>query len=136
MTEVFVGRMAGPNLSAEHIGTLSHWVDGIPAMPAMPVVDKAAVDRGSGLFKSSGCAVCHVGALLTDNKTQDVGTGIPVQTPSLRGLAWRAPYLHTGCARTLGDRFTASCGGGDSHGAVSGLDSTQRADLIAYLDTL
>ena len=137
MTEVFVGRMSGPVLSAQHIGALSHWVDSIPELPALSVTDKDAVDRGGALFKSSGCAGCHVGTLLTDNKTQNVGTGMPVQTPSLRGVAWRAPYMHNGCAKTLDDRFTAtSCGGGDSHGAVSALNDSQRADLIKYLETL
>jgi CxxC motif-containing protein (DUF1111 family) len=55
--------------------------------------------------------------------------------PSLLGLAWRAPYLHQGCAATLADRF-GSCGGGEAHGHTAGLTAEQRADLVTYLDSL
>ena len=55
--------------------------------------------------------------------------------PSLIGLAWRAPYMHQGCAATLADRF-GTCGGGDAHGKTSQLSAEQRADLIAFLETL
>jgi mono/diheme cytochrome c family protein len=136
MTQVFVGRMAGPKLDQSYVTTLGHWLDGNPAMPAFPVADSAAVARGQALFTTTGCAVCHAGTILTDNRTQDVGTGLAVQTPSLRGVAWRAPYMHDGCAATLRDRFTAPCGGGDRHAVTSQLDDTQISDLVAYLQTL
>jgi hypothetical protein len=56
--------------------------------------------------------------------------------PSLRGVSWRAPYMHDGCAPTLRDRFTPSCGGGDRHAVTSVLGEGDITDLIAYLDTL
>ena len=65
-----------------------------------------------------------------------VGTGGPIKVPSLVGVGARAPYLHTGCAPTLRDRFTGSCDGGDSHGHTSQLSETELADLIAYLESL
>jgi hypothetical protein len=43
--------------------------------------------------------------------------------------------MHEGCAATLADRFGA-CGGGDAHGKTSHLTAEQRADLVAYLETL
>jgi cytochrome c peroxidase len=72
---------------------------------------------------------------LSNNATVTVGTGLSLQVPSLRGVAYRAPFLHNGCAPTLLDRFGA-CGGGDAHGKTSTLTSAQLADLVAYLDTL
>ena len=68
--------------------------------------------------------------------TVDVGTGGPFQVPSLRGVAWRAPFMHTGCAATLADRFAGACGGGDKHGVTSTLTASQIGDLTAYLETL
>jgi mono/diheme cytochrome c family protein len=135
MTEVFVARMSGPALGSAYTGTLGKWLDGNPAMPAMPVQDAASVQRGSALFARSGCAECHAGTLLTDNRTQDVGTGMKVQTPSLRGAAWRAPYMHDGCAQTLSQRFDPACGG-DKHGATSTFSQADVADLSAYIETL
>jgi hypothetical protein len=73
--------------------------------------------------------------VLTNNDTVDVGTGGPFQVPSLVGIAHRAPFVHTGCASTLRERFDPSCGGTD-HGKVDDLTETQIDDLIAYLETL
>ena len=88
------------------------------------------------LFRSSGCCVsCHNGQQLTNNQTDFVGTGGSFQVPRLVGLAFRAPYLHDGCAKTLADRFGA-CGGGDSHGHTSQLSPQQIGDLVAFLQTL
>jgi hypothetical protein len=68
--------------------------------------------------------------------TTDVGTGGLFQVPSLRGVGARAPFMHTGCAKTLADRFNPACGGGDKHGVTSGLTTSQIADLVAYMETL
>jgi mono/diheme cytochrome c family protein len=139
MKQVFVDRMSGPDLDKAYIDALGVWLDTIPAMPAMPAQDPAAVDRGRALFADPavGCATCHAGTLLTNNATVDVGTGRALQVPSLRGLAWRAPYMHDGCAATLLDRFSAPCGGsGDKHGVTSRLNDAQRADLVAFLRSL
>lgn len=56
--------------------------------------------------------------------------------PSLAGLAYRAPYLHDGRARTLAERFALSGGGLDRHGHTTQLDTAQIDDLIAYLQSL
>ncbi|MDX2022476.1 MAG: cytochrome-c peroxidase [Deltaproteobacteria bacterium] len=138
MTEVFGGRMQGPRVDGPHLKALAHFMDNIKELPAQTVADKAAVDRGRLLFNDSkvGCATCHTGPMFTNNATVDVGTGKAFQVPTLKGLAGRAPYMHTGCAKTLGDRFTASCGGGDKHGVTSHLSTAQLADLTAFLETL
>jgi hypothetical protein len=134
---VFVGRMSGPQPRADQTAALLHWLDGITELPNPPPAAPAAVERGRALFASAavGCSACHAGAHLTNNATVDVGTGMKLQVPSLRGVGWRAPFLHTGCAPTLADRFGA-CGGGDQHGHTSQLQAGDVADLTAYLETL
>jgi cytochrome c553 len=133
--EVFVGRMAGFAPSPAQSDALSHWIDQLPALHAQ-VSDQSAM-RGEELFESAavGCSGCHAGAHLTDNSNRDVGTGAALQVPSLRGVSFRAPLMHDGCAATLADRF-GPCGGGDQHGHTSQLSDGQRSDLIAYLETL
>jgi mono/diheme cytochrome c family protein/DNA-binding beta-propeller fold protein YncE len=134
--EVWVRRMAGPRLAPDQVAELRRWLDTIPALPRA-AGDAAVVSRGRALFEDAalGCATCHVGPTLTNNTTVDVGTGLSLQVPSLRGLAWRPPYLHDGCAVTVTDRFGA-CGGGDKHGHTSQLAPSQLADLTAYLLSL
>jgi hypothetical protein len=138
MDDVFVRRMSGPILTDDQKSALSEWIDTIPAMPAVRGLDAAAVDRGRALFNDAkvACATCHAGALLTNNLTVDVGTGAMLQVPSLRGVDWRGPFMHNGCAKTLADRFKPECGGGDKHGATSQLSATQLADLTTYLKSL
>jgi mono/diheme cytochrome c family protein len=138
MNDVFTGRMAGPMLSEDQKSALQAWVDTIPAMPETAGLDAMAVARGKTLFDDAkvGCSTCHAGTLLTNNGTLDVGTGQPFQVPSLRGVSWRAPFMHNGCAKTLADRFSAACGGGDKHGVTSTLSAAQLGDLETYLQSL
>jgi len=137
MTDVFVGRMGGVHQSAGRISALSRWLFALqpPAAPAS--ADEAAVERGRELFMSAavGCNECHSGAKLTNNRNLDVGTGEALQVPSLRGIAYRAPFMHDGCALTLKDRFSVGCGGA-SHGRTSQLSSESVDDLVAFLQTL
>ena len=137
MTEVFMGRMTGPQLDIPQTDMLARWIDHLPAMPALPVASADAVDRGKALFNDGavGCATCHSGTKLTNNQNMVVGTGVSLQVPSLRGVGWRAPYMHDGCAASLLDRFEGKCGG-DRHGNTAHLDRAQLSDLAAYLDTL
>jgi cytochrome c553 len=142
-SDVFTGRMSGPDLSAEQSDTILTWLDAQPRVKVAPPIDSlalAAVERGRALFNrpidGTSCASCHSGPQLTNAKTVDVGTGGALQVPSLVGLATHAPYMHTGCAATLLDRFTPACGGGDLHGKTSGLAATDLADLVSYLQTL
>jgi mono/diheme cytochrome c family protein len=138
MDDVFSGRMSGPMLADDQKQALEDWVDTIKLLPPTPGLDTAAVARGGALFNDAtiACATCHAGSLLTNNATVNVGTGGMFQVPSLRGVAWRAPFMHTGCGATLADRFSPSCGGGDMHGKTSQLAPTQIADLVTYLESL
>jgi hypothetical protein len=139
MDDVFSGRMSGPLLSDAQKTALQSWVDTIPAMPATENLDSAAVARGSALFNDPkvACVTCHAGSLFTNNTTIDVGTGQAFQVPSLRGVSWRTPLMHNGCAPSLTERFTnAACSGGDKHGVTSTLSTSQISDLTAYLQSL
>jgi mono/diheme cytochrome c family protein len=138
MDDVFVQRMSGPQLLPDFKAAMAGWIETIPQLPATPGLDAAAVARGKAVFEDAktACATCHAGGLLTNNATVDVGTGLPLQVPSLRGLSWRAPFMHDGCARSIAERFGGTCGGGDRHGVTSHLMPAQVADLTTYLESL
>lgn len=137
MADVFVGRMGGVYQSEERRSALTRFLFALqpPAAPADS--DAAAVERGRQLFASPavGCGNCHSGDKLTNNQSVDVGTGERLQVPSLRAIAYRAPFMHDGCAATLRDRFEPRCGGA-AHGNTSDLDAQSIDDLVAYLRTL
>jgi cytochrome c peroxidase len=115
----------------------------------------AAAQRGKMLFLGPKlqCASCHAPPRFTDSVItpdpanyvrHDVGTltlasgsrlGGPLDgldTPSLLGLWYSAPYLHDGSAATLLDVLTTR-NPNDRHGVTSMLSSNQLADLVAYL---
>jgi mono/diheme cytochrome c family protein len=137
MGEVFVTRMGGVPQSPERIDALASWL--FAQQPPAPIrsSDDPAVQRGKDLFHSeaAACGSCHSGDKLTNNDSVDVGTGEKFQVPSLVGIAYRAPFIHTGCAETLRDRFDPTCGG-DKHGNVADLSDEQIDDLVAYLESL
>ena len=138
MSEVFVRRMSGFEPRTDQADALASWIDKQPALHA-DASDPAAAARGKQLFGSEavGCADCHGGKLGTNNENKDVGTGAELQVPALKGLRFRTPLMHDGCAPTIASRFSdAKCGGGDDHGQVSQLNRAQLADLTAYLETL
>jgi DNA-binding beta-propeller fold protein YncE/mono/diheme cytochrome c family protein len=137
MDQVFVKRMGGVLQSPDRVAALSKWLfQQQPAAPMRASNDAAAL-RGQALFESDAvaCASCHSGEKLTNNKSVDVGTGGVFQVPSLVGIAYRAPFIHNGCAATLRDRFDPSCGG-NNHGHTDQLNEDQLTDLVAYLETL
>jgi mono/diheme cytochrome c family protein len=137
MADVFVGRMGGVHQSAPRLDSLEHWLFGLtPPAPIVSAESEAAL-RGRELFQSAatGCTACHTGAKLTNNKTVDVGTGGKLQVPSLRGVGYRLPLMHSGCARRLEDRFDPACGG-SKHGDTSQLDAARISDMVAFLRTL
>jgi mono/diheme cytochrome c family protein len=135
--DVMTGRMGGFPVELSFATALGQWLQQLPAL-TLPARDTAAVARGKELFQGSetGCSSCHSGANFTNNESSNVGTGGTFQVPGLLGLALRPPYMHSGCAKTLLERFLPDCGGGDAHGKTSQLSEAQRLDLVAYLNTL
>jgi len=136
--EVFVRRMGGAPQTQARVEAMDSWMNTLQVLPALRAHDDPAAQRGKELFESSEveCTTCHVGEKLTNNKTVDVGTGGAFQVPSLINVAYHQPFIHTGCAQTLRQRFDADCGGGDLHGKTSQLSPDQIDDLVAYLETL
>jgi cytochrome c peroxidase len=135
--KVYITGMAGQELDQSQDAALQRFIFAIPRPAVAPVKDTDAVARGKTLFEGqAGCSTCHTGTKLTNNATVSVGTGASFQVPSLVGVSARAPFLHTGCAMTLADRFDPTCGGGAQHGKTTDLATTDIADLVAYLSTL
>jgi mono/diheme cytochrome c family protein len=136
LEDVLVGRMGGIHQSRERVAALERWLFSLRSPPSLRLGDDPAALRGKALFEGQAqCATCHSGAKLTNNESADIGTGEALQVPSLTAIGHRAPWLHTGCANTLRERFDPACGGA-AHGATADLDDSQLTDLIAYLETL
>lgn len=132
-----VGRLGGTGLTEADVRDLRAFLEGMPE-PKAPTIDKAALARGRAIFESedAACSACHEGAKLADGQQYDFATNlVQVDTPSLVGLAYSAPYYHDGSARTLRALLTdkASIHG---MGKTSQLDDAQLDDLIAYLESL
>jgi hypothetical protein len=138
MTDVFVGRMSGPQLTPDLVNAMVTWIDAQPRPRRPAIANPAAVQRGAALFNDTanvGCVSCHSGPRFSNNASMDVGTGRAFQVPSLLGIGTRGPFMHDGCAATLRDRFNPACGGAQ-HGTTDKLTAGQIDDLVAYLNTL
>jgi hypothetical protein len=105
---------------------------------------------GRAIFAQLNCASCHSGADFTDsasNVLHDVGTikswsgqrlGATLtgfDTPTLKGIWNTAPYLHDGSATNLLAVITTS-NPSNQHGVTSGLTTTQKNQLVAYLQQI
>jgi len=137
-SDVMQGRMGGPPLTEEQGGSLLDYLDALPAMPAPAAALSPSAERGKELFNDPnvGCATCHNGARLSNDRTVDIGSvDGTLQVPGLIGLWSRAPYLHDGCAKTVADRFSHACDTG-SHGNIAGLQPADVTALSDYLETL
>ena len=131
MTDTFVARMGGTMPTTWDVESLQHWLDSVPA----PKSSRSATAQGRKAFEKASCSGCHSGERLTNNVSVSVGPTATFKVPSLIGLQARAPYMHNGCATTILDRFTSSCGG-ERHGDVALLSSQELADLVTYLESL
>lgn len=79
--------------------------------------------RGAVLFETkAGCARCHEGINFD-------GSANGSRAPTLRNIGVTHPYLHDGSAPTLDAVL-------DGHGGGAALDPAERAELLAFLDSL
>ena len=112
---------------------------------------------GKAIFESkeAACSSCHrTEQDFTDGLVHDVGTASKAEvvrhefdlalnpdapppwmlnTPTLKGLFYTAPYLHDGSAKTLEEALARTA---TTMGKTSHLNDEQRQQLIAYLLTL
>lgn len=127
-------RMGGEGLSESEADDIGAYVDTTPFPQGARDASEPLVVQGLAVFQASGCHTCHTGELLTDNLSHEIFPGMPTQTPTLRGVAASAPYLHDGRAATLDDvvRFTDT----GQMGNTSELTDDERRALVAYLESL
>lgn len=109
--------------------------------------------RGMQLFQSSAlkCSQCHNGINFNQPVFQSLphfitglsGDSAMLKVPTLRNLAFTAPYLHDGSAETLPDVIKLYEAGGQSsvknkHPFIKGfkLNSQERNDLLSFLLSL
>jgi cytochrome c peroxidase len=131
------GRMGGEGLSYAEAAQVAAYIETIRAvdLPGKGSTD-AGVLRGKALFARAdvGCGGCHAGERYTDNAHHPMYGLSAVNTPTLVGVAFTAPYLHDGSAANLEAVVDGATGGG--MGDTSMLSASERADLVAYLKSL
>ncbi len=118
----------GRSLDLDAIGAYLLTLNG----PPVPAQDPALVERGAAVFESLGCGSCHVPPTFSDGQKYDVGTGGEWVTPTLRWLAYSAPYLHDGSAPTLRELFIMK----GAHRLIDQHPPEDVEALIAYLLSL
>ncbi len=96
---------------------------------------------GKPIPEGNRCTYCHSGPKYTNQKLSDVGTGKKtdrsplVDVPQLTNVAYSAPYLHDGSARSMEEIWTIF-NPNDRHGFTNDLTKDELNDLIEYLKTL
>ena len=113
----------------------------------------AAQERGKAIFErretkdgvpipeTNQCEYCHSGPKYTNTKLADVGSGKPtdrspfIDVPQLPNVAYSAPYLHDGSAKSMEEIWTVF-NPHDTHGVTNDLQKDELNDLIEYLRTL
>jgi YVTN family beta-propeller protein len=97
--------------------------------------------NGKPIPENDQCAYCHSGPKYTNQQQMDVGTGKAIDrsplidVPQLPNVAYSAPYLHDGSARTLEEIWTVF-NPKDTHGVSNDLRKEELNDLVEYLKTL
>jgi len=105
------------------------------------IFERTSTKRGAAIAEANQCAYCHSGPKYTNQKQIDAGTGkltdrSPViDVPQLPNVAYSAPYLHDGSAKSLEEIWTIY-NPKDTHGVTNDLTKDELNDLIEYLKTL
>jgi YVTN family beta-propeller protein len=105
------------------------------------IFERAKTKNGSAIPETNQCAYCHSGPKYTNTKLADVGSGKStdrsplIDVPQLPNVAYSAPYLHDGSAKSLEEIWTVF-NPHDTHGITNDLQKDELNDLIEYLRTL
>ena len=147
-----------PEADANTIDAITTFIE-LLAPPPRTRVDVVVEDRGEVIFRSVGCANCHVPTLgtadgvdvhaYTDLLLHDVAqpnafgieegdAGIhDFRTPPLWGLGRTAPYLHDGRASTIENAIAQHAGEAiAAREEVAKLSASDRNTLLAFLRSL
>jgi YVTN family beta-propeller protein len=105
------------------------------------IFERIITKRGLPIPEANQCTYCHSGPKYTNQKQIDVGTGRStdrssvIDVPQLSNVAYSAPYLHDGSAKSLEEIWTIY-NPKDTHGVTNDLTKDELNDLIEYLKTL
>ena len=105
------------------------------------IFERTTYKNGDPIPEKNQCAYCHSGPKYTNQRLFDVGTGKStdrspvIDVPQLPNIAYSAPYLHDGSARSLEEIWTVF-NPKDTHGVSNDLTKDELNDLIEYLKTL
>jgi len=105
------------------------------------IFERTKYKSGKPIPEKNQCAYCHSGPKYTNQQQVDVGTGKStdrspvIDVPQLPNVAYSAPYLHDGSARSLEEIWTVF-NPKDTHGVSNDLTKDELNDLIEYLKTL
>ena len=130
--QVRQGAMGGVAQTEEREAALRDWMFALRPNNPLRSQSDASAAQGQQLFVSLGCAGCHAGPSFTSTASSDLGRG-PLQTPALRGVALRPPYMHDARASTL-EEAVLDMASTTPEGTELGAE--QIASLVAYLESL
>ena len=105
------------------------------------IFERTKSKNGAAIAEANQCTYCHSGPKYTNQKQLDIGSGKMtdrspvVDVPQLSNVAYSAPYLHDGSARSLEEIWTVF-NPKDTHGVTNDLTKDELNDLIEYLKTL
>jgi YVTN family beta-propeller protein len=105
------------------------------------IFERTKAKNGAEIPEANQCTYCHSGPKYTNQKQVDIGSAkatdrSPVtDVPQLANVAYSAPYLHDGSARSLEEIWTVF-NPKDTHGVTNDLTKDELNDLIEYLKTL
>ena len=105
------------------------------------IFERTLSKNGKPIPEANQCGTCHSGPKYTNQQQIDVGTGKAtdrspvIDVPQLSNVAYSAPYLHDGSARSLEEIWTVF-NPKDTHGVTNDLTKDELNDLIEYLKTL
>jgi YVTN family beta-propeller protein len=105
------------------------------------IFERTKSKGGAAIAEANQCTYCHSGPKYTNQKQLDIGSGKAtdrsrvVDVPQLSNVAYSAPYLHDGSARSLEEIWTVF-NPKDTHGVTNDLTKDELNDLIEYLKTL
>ncbi len=129
-------RLGGSGLDEKESNAIAAYLKSLPP-PRPPTGDAVAIARGKQLFESRGCTTCHDGPTYNDGEQYEFTSLLKqLDTPSLRGLAWSAPYYHDGSATSLDSLLRGDGRVVGMSAELVKLTAAERRDLASFLESL